>query len=109
MFGGVPLKNHSIPDIYGAYEPTAIQVPLKHLRSKKKRELLTKELFGPFSLVIEYADKDIDFILDTLEALPNHLTAACVSNNPQFVNRIMGQTVNGTTYTGLRARTTGAP
>lgn len=24
LWGGVPLKNHSIPAIYGSYEPTAI-------------------------------------------------------------------------------------
>lgn len=28
-FGGQPLKNHKIPDIYGAYEPTAVEVPLE--------------------------------------------------------------------------------
>jgi 1-pyrroline-5-carboxylate dehydrogenase len=28
LFGGKPLKNHTIPDIYGAYEPTAISVPI---------------------------------------------------------------------------------
>lgn len=27
-FGGKPLKNHSIPDVYGAYEPTAVSIPL---------------------------------------------------------------------------------
>lgn len=27
-FGGNPLKNHSIPSVYGAFEPTAIEVPL---------------------------------------------------------------------------------
>lgn len=48
LFGGVPLRNHSIPDCYGAYEPTAIQVPIKHFRGKKKRDLITTELFGPF-------------------------------------------------------------
>ena len=48
LCGGVPLKNHSIPSIYGSYEPTAIKVPLKHFRAKKKRDLLTTELFGPF-------------------------------------------------------------
>jgi 1-pyrroline-5-carboxylate dehydrogenase len=48
MFGGVPLRNHSIPSVYGAYEPTAIKVPIKHFRGKKKRDLLTTELFGPF-------------------------------------------------------------
>lgn len=24
LFGGVPLKNHQIPECYGSYEPTAI-------------------------------------------------------------------------------------
>lgn len=48
LFGGVPLKNHHIPAVYGSYEPTAIKVPLKHFRAKKKRDLLTTELFGPF-------------------------------------------------------------
>ena len=38
-----------------------------------------------------------------------HLTAAVVSNDPQFSNYVLGRTVNGTTYVGLRARTTGAP
>lgn len=23
-FGGNPLKNHNVPDVYGAYEPTAV-------------------------------------------------------------------------------------
>jgi 1-pyrroline-5-carboxylate dehydrogenase len=27
-FGGNPLKNHNIPDIYGAFEPTAIEISL---------------------------------------------------------------------------------
>ena len=109
LFGGVPLKNHTIPAIYGSYEPTAIKVPLKHFRGKKKRELLTRELFGPFSLVVEYGNNDVDFLLETLEALPHHLTAACVSNDPFFTDKILGSTMNGTTYHGLRARTTGAP
>jgi len=48
LFGGVPLKGHSIPACYGSYEPTAIKVPLRHFRGKKKRDLLCTELFGPF-------------------------------------------------------------
>lgn len=32
VFGGKPLKNHSIPDCYGAWEPTCVFVPLKHFR-----------------------------------------------------------------------------
>ena len=109
LFGGVPLKNHNIPSIYGAYEPTAIQVPLKHFRAKKKRDLICTELFGPFQIVVEYGDKDLDFLLDTLNNLPHHLTAALVSNDRQFNEHILGHTMNGTQYEGLRARTTGAP
>ena len=48
LWGGKPLKRHKIPDVYGAYEPTAIKVPLKHFRAMRKRKLLTTELFGPF-------------------------------------------------------------
>ena len=48
MFGGSPLKGHNIPERYGSWQPTAIFVPLKHFRSKAKRKILTKELFGQF-------------------------------------------------------------
>jgi 1-pyrroline-5-carboxylate dehydrogenase len=48
-------------------------------------------------------------LLEILESLPHHLTAACVSNDVHFVEKVMGNTLNGTTYHGLRARTTGAP
>jgi len=44
-----------------------------------------------------------------LHDLPHHLTAAVVSNDVLFNDRILGQTMNGTQYSGLRARTTGAP
>lgn len=70
---------------------------------------MTTELFGPFTLVVEYGPKDLDFVVDTLEALPHHLTAAVVSNDVQFCDHVLGHTVNGTQYAGLRARTTGAP
>lgn len=84
MHGGKPLRNHSIPKCYGSYEPTTVKVPLKHFRGKKKRELLTTELFGPFQILVEYGDKDIDYMLETLNSLPNYLTAAIVSNDPHF-------------------------
>ena len=41
--------------------------------------------------------------------MSHHLTAALVSNDVLFSEKILGKTVNGTTYQGLRARTTGAP
>ena len=46
-------------------------------------------------------------MLDVLEKQNMHLTAAVVSNDIQFVNHILANTVNGTTYAGIGARTTG--
>lgn len=109
LFGGVPLRNHTIPSCYGSYEPTAIKVPIKHFRAKKKRDLITTELFGPFQIIVEYGTKDLDYVLEILHQLPHHLTAAIVSNDPIFAEKVLGNTLNGTTYHGLRARTTGAP
>lgn len=37
------------------------------------------------------------------------MTAAVVSNDPYFTEKVLSKTINGTTYHGLRARTTGAP
>jgi len=68
LFGGKPLKNHTIPEQYGAFEPTAIFVPLKHFRGAKKFKLLTTELFGPFQIVSEYANKDEERVLEILES-----------------------------------------
>ncbi len=51
----------------------------------------------------------MDLILTILEKMKQHLTAAIVSNDPIFNNYILGNTINGTTYCGLKARTTGAP
>ena len=112
LWGGNPLKDHTIPACYGAWEPTAIFVPLKHFRGEKKRKLLTTELFGPFQIITEFGDSqhnDIDKVLEVLETLPHHLTAACVSNDVNFTDKVLANSVNGTTYHGLRARTTGAP
>ena len=108
LFGGEPLKNHRIPDCYGAIEPTAVQVPLKAL-SGEFFEIVTTELFGPFQVVVEYGDDDLDTVLEVLERISHHLTAAIVSANSDFQQKVLGATVNGTTYCGMRARTTGAP
>ena len=109
MYGGNPLKNHTIPAIYGSWEPTAVYVPLKHFRGPKKLKLLTTELFGPFQIICEYGNHEEERVLEIMESIPHHLTAAVVSNDILFQDRILGSTVNGTTYCGLRARTTGAP
>ena len=108
MFGGSPLTGHEIPSCYGAYEPTAVRVPVDALRGEHF-DLLVTELFGPFQVVVTYGDDDLDTVLDAFERMSHHLTAAVVSADPVFQTRVLGATVNGTTYCGMRARTTGAP
>ena len=44
-----------------------------------------------------------------LNKMQNHLTAGIVSNDNHFLHEVLGNTVNGTTYVGIRGRTTGAP
>ena len=108
LFGGTPLTKHTIPACYGAYEPTAIRVPLTAIHGEYA-ELLTTELFGPFQIIASYDDDEVGTLLEILERMSHHLTAAVVSADPLFQNRILASTVNGTTYCGMRARTTGAP
>lgn len=107
LFGGGVLEGHSIPARYGAIEPTAVQVPLAAI--DEHFGLVTTELFGPFQLVVEYDDGNLGHVLDILGRMTQHLTAAVVSADIAFQNRVLGATLNGTTYCGMRARTTGAP
>mmetsp|Transcript_2467 Transcript_2467/g.7406 ORF Transcript_2467/g.7406 Transcript_2467/m.7406 type:complete len:95 (+) Transcript_2467:1869-2153(+) len=44
-----------------------------------------------------------------VERMSQHLTAAVVSNDRLFTQQVLANTVNGTTYAGIRGRTTGAP
>jgi 1-pyrroline-5-carboxylate dehydrogenase len=71
--------------------------------------LCTTEIFGPFQIVVEYEDSELGQVLEALERMEAHLTAAIVSRDIQFQNYMIANTVNGTTYSGIRARTTGAP
>lgn len=109
LFGGKPLTGHSIPECYGAIEPTAVFVPLDQMMTNKYFELVTTEVFGPVYVITEYDDGTLPDLLHACERMKNHLTAAVVSNDPVFVNQVLGATVNGTTYVGIRARSTGAP
>jgi len=108
LFGGMPLQGHSIPSCYGAWQPTAVSVPLRALQSDHFDQVTT-ELFGPFQVVVCYGDNDLDSVLAIMERISHHLTAAVVSADPVFQGRVLGATVNGTTYCGMRARTTAAP
>ena len=108
-FGGNKLENHSIPDIYGSVEPTAVFVPLDELLKPENFEACCTEIFGPFQVFTEFTDESEDKVLEACERMSHHLTAAVVSNDPRFQGRILRSTTNGTTYTGIKARTTGAP
>lgn len=106
LFGGSPLKDHhKIPEVYGSYMPTAVYVPISEI--KNHFELVTTELFGPFQIVTSWSE--LGEVIPLLERMENHLTAAVVSNDLDFLTEVLGNTVNGTTYAGIRARTTGAP
>jgi 1-pyrroline-5-carboxylate dehydrogenase len=109
LFGGKPLTNHNIPECYGAFEPTAVFVPLKELLKDEHYDACTTELFAPFQVVTQYANDEVDLVIEACERMSHHLTAAIVSNDAKFVNKVLPHTVNGTTYVGKRARTTGAP
>ncbi|KAI4326650.1 hypothetical protein MLD38_031940 [Melastoma candidum] len=109
LFGGEALENHSIPPVYGALKPTAVYVPLSEILKGNNFDLVTREIFGPFQIVTEYKNDELPMVLEALERMHAHLTAAVVSNDPIFLQAMIGNSVNGTTYAGLRARTTGAP
>lgn len=60
-------------------------------------------------VVTDYSDSELPLVLEACERMENHLTAAVVSNDALFRQKVLAHTVNGTTYAGIRARTTGAP
>ncbi|XP_020692291.1 delta-1-pyrroline-5-carboxylate dehydrogenase 12A1, mitochondrial isoform X2 [Dendrobium catenatum] len=109
LFGGQPLENHSIPKLYGALKPTALFIPIDEILKDKNFELVTTELFGPFQVITQYKQDQLALVLEACERMLAHLTAAVVSNDPMFLQEVLGRSVNGTTYAGIRARTTGAP
>lgn len=109
LFGGDVLKDCKIPTCYGSFEPTAVQIPIHEFMKEENFDLCTTEIFGPFQVLVEYSDEELDMVMSALEKCAHHLTAAIVSRDIEFQNKLIGNTVNGTTYVGIRARTTGAP
>jgi 1-pyrroline-5-carboxylate dehydrogenase len=109
LWGGKEFENHNIPDCYGAVAPTAVYVPLEEMMKEENFESCVTELFAPFQVITYFNDDTVDVVLSALEGMSHHLTAAVVSNDLPFQHKVLANTVNGTTYAGLRARTTGAP
>jgi 1-pyrroline-5-carboxylate dehydrogenase len=109
LWGGKELANHKIPEKYGACEPTAVMIPLEEMMKHENFDSAVSEIFAPFQVVTFYNDDTLDVVLEALERMSHHLTAAVVSNDVAFQTKVLAHTVNGTTYAGRRARTTGAP
>jgi 1-pyrroline-5-carboxylate dehydrogenase len=108
LFGGESLtEQHHIPEVYGSYKPTTIFIPLSEF--DKHFKLVTTEVFGPVQVVTEYNDSDLEHVFSIMDRLGNYLTAGVVSNDAKFLNKVLAHSVNGVTYSGIRARTTGAP
>jgi len=109
-FGGNRIEGHSVPACYGTVEPTAVFVPIEAmLEDEAVFELATTELFGPFQVITSYKQEQLPQVIELLNKVKNHLTAGIVSNDNQFLQEVLGSTINGTIYAGIRARTTGAP
>lgn len=58
-------------------------------------------------VLTQYGDHDVPHVLEACERMEANLTAAVVSKDVHFVQHVLANTVNGTTYAGIRARTTG--
>ncbi|KAG9394128.1 1-pyrroline-5-carboxylate dehydrogenase [Carpediemonas membranifera] len=109
VFGGKAVDGTAVPAKYGLYQPTLVEVPLEQALKPENFPVVTTEIFGPFCVLIRYKEGEIDKVIEMTERMNAHLTAAVVSNDINFVQYVLGHTVNGTTYAGARARTTGAP
>jgi len=108
-FGGKALTGHNIPAEYGAIECTAVRIPIETMKDEAHFKVATTELFGPVQVLVDYKEGQLEDVLDATNRMPNHLTAGVVSNDPRFINEVLGRSVTGTMYAGSRARTTGAP
>jgi hypothetical protein len=54
------LKDHTIPECYGAVRPTAVFVPLLAMRDPAVFKLVTTEVFGPFQVISEFEGETRD-------------------------------------------------
>jgi len=108
-WGGKPLEGHTIPECYGAVQPTAVRVPIASFKDPDNFKVLITELFGPFQILVDWKDGELEDVLHILNSMENHLTAGVVSNDVHFLQHVLANTISGTTYGGVRARTTAAP
>jgi len=58
--------------------------------------LTSLTLFVSFQIIVDYKHGELDLVLKALNTMPNHLTAGVVSNDIQFNNKVLGETITGT-------------
>ncbi|KAL8426345.1 hypothetical protein ACSSS7_008155 [Eimeria intestinalis] len=110
LFGGRPVEGREPPPGFGLFQPTAVQLSLQLLlENEDARKIATTEVFGPLQVVVEWADGDEPSVASLTQQLPHHLTAAIVSRAAHTLQFFLQASGSGTTYAGVRARTTGAP
>lgn len=64
-----------------------------HLRSSLRTVVLVAS---------QYSDAQLGKVIECTERMDQHLTAAVVSRDVEFVNHVLANTINGTTYAGIR-------
>lgn len=91
LFGNHDLHKDRFPNCYGFVDPTAVMVPIDHFLNDSYTPRLFTELFGPFQMIVEYNDNDLnEKLLKVLERIPYNLTEGVVSNDPIFQTKILG-------------------
>ena len=95
LWGGKELNGgkHTIPKKYGAIEPTAVYVPISEALKDDHFQTVTTEIFGPLTVITDYKDSEKDKVIEACERMNAHLTAAVVSNDIQFVQHMLANTV----------------
>jgi 1-pyrroline-5-carboxylate dehydrogenase len=86
---------------------------VKPLRRKLRIDAIDTNLkhsrFSLLSVFSPLVQGQLPLVLKHLNRMQSHLTAGIVSNDMMFINHCLGETVPGTTYVGIRAKTTAAP
>ena len=91
VMGGKEIEGHDVPECYGMVEPTAVYVPLDQILKEENFSTVCSELFGPFFVVTSYDDSTLPGVLEACERMSHHLTAAVVSNDSDFQQKVRGE------------------
>ena len=67
LFGGDQLTNHKIPAKYGSFKPTAMYAPISNFANPEYFKILTTEMFGPFFVITDFGDDEVDTVLQICE------------------------------------------